>query len=196
MATSLWLCRNRQSIIPNRGATRSCSFSNIAEQRKRPTEQMKKAVAELLGEEFVSLAGAKLSLRSSPRATRRSHSPFPSFADFATALSTASSIPYQSDPATVAPSAGRRQPIDTALQTLHGTCATRSCLGRASPVLQLLSGSRGSPASDCIPRWGVRGCKSCPTSPSTPSNSLPALKGWESRALCRPSESIPGRACG
>jgi len=47
MATSLWLCRNRQSIIPDRGATGYCSFSNIAEKRKRPTKQIKSSLAEL-----------------------------------------------------------------------------------------------------------------------------------------------------
>jgi hypothetical protein len=59
MAGSLWLCGNRQSIIPNRGATGSRSFSNIAEQRKRPAEQMRKAVAELPAEEGASSTGDK-----------------------------------------------------------------------------------------------------------------------------------------
>ena len=56
---SLRLCGNRQSIIPDRGATGSRSFSNTAEQRKRPAEQMKKAVAELPAEEGASSAGDK-----------------------------------------------------------------------------------------------------------------------------------------
>ena len=60
MATSLWLYGNRQSIIRDRGATGSRSLSHIAEKRKGPTEQMKKAVAELPGEEVASLTGEKL----------------------------------------------------------------------------------------------------------------------------------------
>src|ERR1700730_3159697 len=59
MATSLWLCWNRQSIIRARGATGSRSLSHIAEKRKGPTEQMKKAIAELPGEGAASLTGEK-----------------------------------------------------------------------------------------------------------------------------------------
>ena len=73
MATSLWLCGNRQSIIRDRGATGSRSLSHIAEKRKGPTEQMKKAVAELLGEGAASLNGEKSRFYSSPIPGRVPH---------------------------------------------------------------------------------------------------------------------------
>jgi hypothetical protein len=41
LATSLWLCWNRQSIIPDRGAAGYRSLSHLAEKRKGPAEQMK-----------------------------------------------------------------------------------------------------------------------------------------------------------
>jgi hypothetical protein len=49
MAASLWLCGNRQSTIPDRGAAGSRSLTHIARKRKGTTEQIRVGAVRLPG---------------------------------------------------------------------------------------------------------------------------------------------------